>query len=158
AIDAWSSAAARRPEEPKYKARIGYWQSQAGQLEPAQATLNEVLKKQWDSVSAAELGFVKFRKGDPKGAAALLKDVIKKDPSSMAAHYYLGAVLYQQRDPKGATAEYLEADKLAPQDARPLTALCEMQAQTGAPEIAETRKTIESRFEDGKKISASCSI
>src|SRR5205814_6594673 len=108
--------------------------------------------------SAAELGFVKFRKGDPSGAAKLLKDVIKKAPDAMAAHYYLGAVLYQQRDPKGARAEYLEADRLAPTDARALTALCEMEAQTGAPELDETKKTIASRFEDGKQIVAHCAV
>lgn len=158
AVDAWQSALSRKPDEVRFKARIGYWQSQAGQLDQAQVTLGQVLQKQFDPVSAAELGFVKFRKGDPAGAARLLKDVIKKDPSSMAAHYYLGAVLYQQRDAKGAKAEYLEADKLAPTDSRPLVALCEMEAQTGAPELEETKKLIVSRFEDGKKLAAACSV
>ncbi len=156
ALEAWSSALSRKPDEVRYKARIGYWQSQAGQLDQAQVTLGQVLQKQFDPVSAAELGFVKFRKGDPGGAARLLKDVIKKEPSSMAAHYYLGAVLYQQRDAKAAKAEYLEADKLAPTDSRPLVALCEMEAQTASPELEETKKLIVSRFEDGKKLVAAC--
>ncbi|MBK7860851.1 MAG: protein kinase [Archangiaceae bacterium] len=158
AVEAWSSALARKPDEMRFKARIGYWQSQNGQLDLAQATLTEVLKKQYDPVSAAELGFVKFRKGDPGGAAKLLKELIKKDPGSMAAHYYLGAVLYQQRDVKGARAEYLEADRLAPADPRPLTALCEMEAQQNAPELAETKKSLEARFEDGKQIAARCTV
>ncbi len=156
AVEAWQSALARKPDEVKYKARIGYWQSQAGQLDPAQATLQQVLQKQWDPVSAAELGFVKFRKGDAKGAARLLTDVIKREPTSMAAHYYLGAVLYQQGDIKGAKASYLEADRLAPTDPRPLTALCEMEAQQGA-DLTETKKLIESRFDDGKQIATRCS-
>jgi serine/threonine protein kinase/Tfp pilus assembly protein PilF len=158
AVDAWGSALARKPDEVRFKARIGYWQSQAGQLDQAQVTLTEVLKKQFDPVSAAELGFVRFRKGDVNGAAKLLRDVIRRESGSMAAHYYLGAVLYQQRAPKDARAEYLEADRLAPTDARPLTALCEMEAQTGAPELAQTQKTIESRFEDGKQIAARCAV
>ncbi|MBL8949334.1 MAG: protein kinase [Myxococcaceae bacterium] len=156
ALDAWASALARKPDEVRFKARIGYWQSQAGQLDQAQVTLGQVLQKQFDPVSAAELGFVKFRKGDPGGAARTLKEVIKKDPTSMAAHYYLGAVLYQQRDAKGARAEYLEADKLAPTDSRPLIALCEMEAQTNAPELEETKKAIATRFEDGKQLVARC--
>jgi tetratricopeptide (TPR) repeat protein len=155
-MEAWQSASAANPSALQFKARVGYWQSQLNQLDLAQTTLSELLQKRFDAASASELGFVKFRKGDVSGAARLLKDVIRKEPDLMAAHYYLGAVHYQLRDAKAAKAEYLWADRLAPQDPRPLTALCQMQSQLNSPELGETQKLIESRFADGKAIAASC--
>ncbi len=146
ALDAYRSALARKPDDVQLKARVGYWLSQSGQVDEAMGILNQVLKKQFDAPSAAELGFVKFRKGDTHGAATLLNDVIKKDPSSVNAHYYLGAVLFAQNDAKGARDQYLEADKLAPEDERPLSALCEMEARTTDPALDETKKLIEKRF------------
>ena len=157
ALDAFRSALQRRPDDLKLKQRVGYWQSQSGQVDEALLTLTAVLKKQFDATSAAELGFVRFRKNDVRGAKALLQDVIKKEPSAMPAHYYLGAVLYAENDVKGATEQYLEADKLSPSDSRPLAALCEMQAKSGAAEVEETKKQIAQRFpESSKELIARC--
>jgi cytochrome c-type biogenesis protein CcmH/NrfG len=157
ALDAYRGALQRRPDDLKLKQRVGYWQSQSGQLDDALLTLSALHKKGFDATSEAELGFVLFRRNDVKGAAATLHEVIKKEPGSMAAHYYLGAVLYAQNDVKGATEQYLEADKLAPNDSRPLAALCEMQARSGASEVAETKKQLEKRFpEEAKELVARC--
>jgi tetratricopeptide (TPR) repeat protein len=158
ALDAWKSALARNPQDLRVKARVGYWYSQTQQLDEAQALLSQVLARRFDPVSAAELGFVKFRRGDVRGAAGTLKDVIKREPSTMAAHYYLGAVLFAAGDAKGAKAEYLEADKLAPNDSRPMASLCEMQARTNDPEVEQTRKAIEKRFpgSESREVLARC--
>jgi serine/threonine protein kinase/Flp pilus assembly protein TadD len=157
ALDAYRSALQRRPDDLKLKQRVGYWQSQSGQVDEALLTLTQVLRKQFDATSAAELGFVRFRKNDVRGAENLLQDVIKKEPSSEAAHYYLGAVLYARNDVKGATEQYLEADKLAPSDSRPLAALCEMQARAGSAEVEETKKQLAKRFpEQSKELLGRC--
>jgi tetratricopeptide (TPR) repeat protein len=157
ALDAYRAALQRRPDDLKLKQRVGYWQSQSGQVDEALLTLTQVLRKQFDATSAAELGFVRFRKNDVRGAEKELQDVIKKEPSSEAAHYYLGAVLYARNDVKGATEQYLEADKLAPNDSRPLAALCEMQARAGAAEVEDTKKQLGKRFpEQAKDLLARC--
>ena len=76
----------------------------------------------------------------------------------MVGHYYLGAVQYQQGDVKGARASYLEADRLgAPDDPRSLIALCELDAQTNAPTLEETKKAISTRFaKDAKGLLTHC--
>src|SRR5262249_14905222 len=90
ALDAYRSALERPPGDLEPKERVGYWQSQAGLLDDALLTLTAVLKKEFDATSQAELGFVYFRKNNVKVAATQLQEVIKKDPTAMAAHYYLG--------------------------------------------------------------------
>jgi len=146
ALEAWTHAALKAPR-PSTIAREGYWLSQLGRLDEANEVLTKALKKQSDPVMAAELGFVKFRKEQPDEAIRLLRGAVKDKPTLMQAHYYLGAVLYQKGDVKGARASYLEADKLAPTDSRPLSALCELEAQQKtSAELDEVKKRLRERF------------
>ncbi len=122
----------------------GYLLSQAGRLDEAAKALTQVLS---EPAAAAELAFVRYRQKNFDDAAGLLKKALKRSPQLMVAHYYLGTVQYQQGDAKAARDSYLEADKLAaPEDPRALIALCELEAQTKAATLDETRKKISTRF------------
>jgi serine/threonine protein kinase/tetratricopeptide (TPR) repeat protein len=125
----------------------GYLLSQAGRIDEAARALTGALKEEFEPAAAAELAFVRYRQKNFDDAAALLKRALKKSPQLMVGHYYLGTVQYQQGDVKGARESYLEADKLAePTDPRALIALCELEAQTKANTLEETRKKISTRF------------
>ena len=127
--------------------RQGYLLSQAGRVDEAAKVLTQVLSKEFDPTAAAELAFVRYRQKNFDEAAALLKRALKRSPQLMVGHYYLGTVQYQQGDPRSARESYLEADKLAAaDDPRALIALCELEAQTKAATLDETRKKISSRF------------
>ena len=126
--------------------RQGYLLSQAGRLDEAAKVLGQVLSREFDATAAAELAFVRYRQKNVDEASGLLKKALRKAPQLMVAHYYLGAVQYQQGDAKAARESYLEADKLGLNDPRALIALCELEAQTKAPTLDETRKKISTRF------------
>ena len=127
--------------------RQGYLFSQAGRLEEAAKALTAVLSREFDSTAAAELAFVRYRQKNFEEAATLLKRALKKSPGLMVGHYYLGTVQYQQGEVKNARESYLEADRLAAaDDPRALIALCELEAQTQAVTLSETRKKISTRF------------
>jgi tetratricopeptide (TPR) repeat protein len=156
ALDAWSKAAAKSPKSA-WVARQGYWLSQLGRLDEANEVLTRALKKQSDAAVAAELGFVKYRKGLPDEALKLLRAAVKDKPTLFEGHYYLGAVLYQKGDLKGARAEYLEADRLGPADPRALAALCEMEQLQKTPELADAKQRIRDRFPtDANAMLATC--
>ena len=146
ALEEYTRAIKKRPST-ELQIRQGYLLSQAGRLEEASKVLMAVLAKDFDAAAGAELAFVRFRQKNFDDAAVLLKKALKKAPQLMVGHYYLGTVQYQQGDAKAARESYLEADKLAePTDPRALIALCELEAQTKAPTLDETRKKISTRF------------
>ncbi len=146
ALEAYDKALKKKPNNVELKAKRGFWLSQAGRLDEAATVLSGVLATRFDAISAAELAFVKQRQGQLGPAVDLLKKAIKADPTLMAPHYYLGAIQQAQGDTKAARASYAEADRLAPTDPRALAALCQLDSQQKAPELAETRKKIQQRF------------
>ena len=136
--------AIKKKASPALLTKQGYLLSQAGRLDEAAKALGPVSN---DPAAAAELGFVKYRQKNFDEAAALLRKALKKSPQLMVGHYYLGTVQYQQGDVKAARESYLEADKLAvADDPRALIALCELEAQTKAATLDETRQKISTRF------------
>lgn len=158
ALEAWTKAAKKKTGDVRILSRQGHWLSQSGRLDEAADVLSQVLKKGFQPEAAAELGFVKFRKEQPDEALKLLARAVKEKPDLMEGHYYRAAVLYQKGDAKQARAEYLEADKLAGDDSRPLVALCELevQQQTTA-ELDDVKKRLKERFPaDADKLIASC--
>jgi len=143
ALEEYTRAIKKKPS-PALLTKQGYLLSQAGRLDEAAKVLGQVVS---DPAAAAELGFVKYRQKNFDEAAALLRRALKKSPQLMVGHYYLGTVQYGQGDPKAARESYLEADKLAAaDDPRALIALCELEAQTKAPTLDETRQKISTRF------------
>ena len=147
ALEAIGRALKKRPNSLVLAGRQGYLLSQAGRLNEASDALGSVLQKKLDASLAAELGFVRLRQGDTSDAVGWLRRALKKEPQLAIAHYYLGAALEAQRDLKGAEREYRDADEIAREDPRPLTALCEMHARNGrAAEANEIKQLLASRF------------
>jgi tetratricopeptide (TPR) repeat protein len=147
ALEAIARALKKRPNSLVLAGRQGYLLSQAGRLNEASEALSSVLQKKLDASLAAELGFVKLRQGDTADAVVWLHRALKKEPQLAMAHYYLGAALEAQKDLKGAEREYRDADEIAREDPRPLTALCEMHARNGrAAEANEIKQLLASRF------------
>jgi serine/threonine protein kinase/tetratricopeptide (TPR) repeat protein len=158
ALEALGRAHRKRPSDVAVASRYGYLLSQTGKLDEAEKVLQGRLKSKFEPALAAELAFVKYRKGAPGEASGLLRKALQRDPQLAQAHYYLGAVLFMQGDIAGAEREYTEADRLAPRDSRALAALCEVQQKGGAADRAEkTRASIRARFpEDAPRLLASC--
>jgi len=159
ALEALARARAKQPREVSLWLRQGNLLSQAGQLEEAATVLGQLLdKKGFDAEAAAELAFVRFRQQRLEEARSLLVRAVERQPGLYKAHYYLGAVLFQRGDLRGAERAYHEADGLAPLDPRALSALCELQWQSGNNAAAEqTRAQLAARFPaDAKALTGRC--
>ena len=147
ALEAVNRAVRKRPNSPILVARQGYLLSQTGRLGEAAEALAAVLQKRFDADSAAELGYVRLRQKETSEAVGLLRRAVRKDPRLAKGHYYLGAALAAQGDLKGAEREYREADGIAPEDPRPLSALCEMHARRGnAAGVKDVKRLLATRF------------
>lgn len=146
ALEAWTKAVNKAPGNSQYLARQGYWLSQGGRLDEAEAALTKANKKRADPATTAELGFVKYRKDQKDEAMRLLRSVVKEKPDLLEGHYYLATVLFQKNDLVAARAEYLAADALAGADTRPLLALCEMEQLQQTAELAAAQKKLRERF------------
>jgi serine/threonine protein kinase/Flp pilus assembly protein TadD len=160
ALEGWRRAAEKSKGTTEYLARAGYWYSQTGRLDEAELALSRALRAKYDPATAAELGFVKYRKSRPDEALRLLRGAVKNAPQLMVAQYYLGAVLLQKGDTDGARAAYAAADALAPQDARPLTALCELEALVNDTAALEAvKQKLKQRFpKDADALIARCAV
>ncbi|MFZ5445360.1 MAG: tetratricopeptide repeat protein, partial [Myxococcota bacterium] len=146
ALEAWTKAVAKAPNNTQYLARQGYWLSQGGRLDEAEAALTKATRRKGDAAAVAELGFVKYRKEQKDEALRILRGVVKEKPELLEGHYYLATVLFAKGDLAGARAEYLAADGLAGADTRPLTALCEMEQMQQTSELEAAKKLIRERF------------
>src|SRR6266849_2096598 len=147
ALEAVNRAVRKRPNSPILVARQGYLLSQTGRLGEAAEALAAVLQKKFDADSAAELGYVRLRQKETSEAVGWLRRAVRKEPRLAKAHYYLGAALAAQGDLKGAEREYREADGIAPEDPRPLSALCEMHARGGnAAGVKDVKQLLATRF------------
>ncbi|HYO68499.1 MAG TPA: hypothetical protein VEU33_20700 [Archangium sp.] len=83
------------------------------------------------------------RDGDVGGA---LK-AVEEEPGLVMGHYQLGMAAYRVGDVEGAEEALREADRLDMSDMRPLSALCEIQRQTGRmDDMMATRMDLERRF------------
>jgi serine/threonine protein kinase/Tfp pilus assembly protein PilF len=146
ALDAWTRAVSKAPANARYLARQGFWFSQAGRLEEAEAALVKANKKGSDPATTAELGFVRLRQQRVDEAVRLLRAAVKEKPDLLEGQYYLGTALFQKGDLSGARAAWLAADAVADSDTRPLSALCEMEAMQGTSELAAAQAKIKERF------------
>ncbi len=157
ALEAWTRAVAKAPNSPRYLARQGYWLSQAGRLEEAEAALNKANRKKSDPATTAELGFVKFRQEKFDEALRLLRAAAKEKPDLLEAQYYLGTALFRKGDVAGARAAWLAADAVAGDDPRPVSALCEMEQMQNTPELDAARARVKARFpKDADAMLARC--
>ncbi|MBZ4419400.1 protein kinase [Myxococcus sp. RHSTA-1-4] len=147
ALAALAKAHALRPRSSDVTPRYGRLLSQSGRLDEAAAVLAAWTRDHDDAESLAELGFVRFRQERVDDAASLLRRAIRKDARLSVAHYYLGAVLFRQGDTAAAERSYVEADRLAPEDPRALTARCQLHAHTGnTAAVNEVKRVLAERF------------
>ncbi|MCY1020006.1 protein kinase domain-containing protein [Pyxidicoccus sp. MSG2] len=156
ALAALAKAYALKPRSAEVTPRYGRLLSQSGRLDEAATVLAAWTRENDDDARClAELGFVRFRQQRVDEAASLLKRAIRKDARLSLAHYYLGAVLFRQGDTSGAERAYQEADKLAPEDPRALTARCQLHAHTGnAAAVDEVKRALAERFPDRASVLA----
>ena len=119
------------------------------------------LQRGWNFLQGAHNEFIDLLPAQQRvdEAASLLRRAIRKDARLSVAHYYLGAVLFRQGDTAGAERAYLEADRLAPEDPRALTARCQLHAHTGnAAAVSEVKRVLAERFPDrASALTAECS-
>jgi serine/threonine protein kinase/Tfp pilus assembly protein PilF len=150
ALAALAKAYALKPRSAEVTPRYGRLLSQGGRLDEAATVLAAWTRENDDDARClAELGFVRFRQQRVDEAASLLKRAIRKDARLSVAHYYLGTVLFRQGDTSGAERAYQEADRLAPEDPRALTARCQLHAHTGnAAAVDEVKRALAERFPD----------
>ncbi|MGV3621733.1 MAG: protein kinase domain-containing protein [Archangium sp.] len=147
AMTAWDKAATKAPNNTQYLARQGYWLSQSGKLDEAEAALSRASRKKSDPTINAELGFVKYRKEQFDDALRILRGVVKEKPDLFEGHYYLAPVLFRKKDLAGARAEYLAADALSPTDSRALVGLCQLeQMAQNATELEAAKARLKERF------------
>lgn len=147
AMAAWDKAVTKSPNNTQYLARQGYWLSQSGKLDEAEAALTRASRKKNDPVINAELGFVKYRKEQFDEALRILRGVVKEKPELFEGHYYLAPVLFRKKDVAGARAEYLAADALSPTDSRALVGLCQLEQMAGnATELEAAKVKLKERF------------
>jgi Flp pilus assembly protein TadD len=158
AIAALSKAYEKRPRDARIAPRYGRLLSQGGELDKASDVLGTWTKDHNDAESLAELAFVRYRQERVEEAASLLKRALKKAPKLAIAHYYQGAILFRQGDSAGAERAYREADQLAPNDPRALTARCQVHARQGNEAAAtEVKKELATRFPDrAEALAAQC--
>jgi serine/threonine protein kinase/Tfp pilus assembly protein PilF len=159
ALAALAKAHALKPRSPEVTPRYGRLLSQSGRLDEAASVLAAWTREHDDAESLAELGFVRFRQQRVDDAAGLLKRALRKNARLSVAHYYLGAVLFRQGDTAAAERSYLEADRLAPEDPRALTARCQLHAHTGnTAAVDEVKRVLAERFPDrASALVAECS-
>jgi serine/threonine protein kinase/Tfp pilus assembly protein PilF len=160
ALAALAKAHSQKPRSREVAPRYGRLLSQSGRLDEAATVLAAWTRENDDdALCLAELGFVRFRQQRVDEAASLLKRAIRKDARLSVAHYYLGAVLFRQGDTAAAERAYQEADRLAPEDPRALTARCQLHAHTGnAAAVAEVKRVLSERFPDrATALTAECS-
>jgi serine/threonine protein kinase/tetratricopeptide (TPR) repeat protein len=158
ALAALAKAYEKRPKDAQIAPRYGRLLSQSGRLDEAAEVLGAWTRDNNDAESLAELAFVRYRQERVEDAAALIKRALKKSPKLAIAHYYLGAVLFRQGDTAGAERAYREADQLAPDDPRALTARCQMHARGGnEAAVAEVKRELTSRFpSQAEALTAQC--
>ncbi|RKG74968.1 serine/threonine-protein kinase [Corallococcus terminator] len=158
ALTALAKAYAQSPGSALVAPRYGQLLSQGGRLDEAASVLSSWTRQHDDAEALAELGFVRFRQEKLDDAASLLKRSVRKAPSLAVAHSYLGAVLFRQGDLRGAEREYREAERLAPDDPRALTARCRLHAHTGdTAAVDEVKRTLAERFPaQASTLSAEC--
>ncbi|RKH19684.1 serine/threonine-protein kinase [Corallococcus sp. CA047B] len=146
-LTALAKAYAQSPGSAEVAPRYGHLLSQGGRLDEAASVLSAWTRQHDDAAALAELGFVRFRQEKLDDAASLLKRSVRKAPSLAVAHSYLGAVLFRQGDLRGAEREYREAERLAPDDPRALTARCRLHAHSGdTAAVDEVKRTLAERF------------
>ena len=127
--------------------RPGRRVSEAGRGEEAIQVLRKLEGVLGRAKVWVEEGRVRAAQGRMKEAKELFAKAVKEEPGLVMGHYHLGMAAYRVGDVEGAEEALREADRLNMSDMRPLSALCEIQRQTGRlDDMRATRMDLERRF------------
>lgn len=99
-----------------------------------------------------EHGLLELAQGEHQQAQRDFRAAVSADPQSSETHYYLGVALFRGGDWPRAEAELREADRLAPEDFRPLALLCALQREEGRlDDAAGSRALLDKRMPDQRE-------
>lgn len=147
ALKAVEEAYGKAPGETGVGLRYGRLLSAAGRGEEAIQVLKKLEEKLGRARIWVEEGLVRVAQGRMKEAKELFAKAVEEEPGLVMGHYQLGMAAYRVGDVEGAEEALREADRLDMSDMRPLSALCEIQRQTGRmDDMRATRMDLERRF------------
>lgn len=96
-----------------------------------------------------EHGLLELAQGETEEARRDFEAAVQVSPEDAEPHYYLGVTHFRGGDWPKAEAELREADRLSPQDFRPLALLCALQREEGRiDEAAGSRALLDRRLPD----------
>lgn len=127
--------------------RYGRLLSAAGRGEEALEVFRKLEKELGRPRAWVEEGLVRVAQGRMEEARELFAKAVEEEPGLVMGHYHLGMAAYRVGDVEGAEEALREADRLDMSDMRALSALCEIQRQTGrTDDMRATRMDLERRF------------
>ncbi len=147
ALKAVEEAYGKAPGEAGVGVRYGRMLSEAGRGEEAIQVLRKLEGVLGRARVWVEEGLVRAAQGRMEEAKELFAKAVKEEPGLVMGHYHLGMAAYRVGDVEEAEEALREADRLNMSDLRPLSALCEIQRQTGRlDDMRATRMDLERRF------------
>ena len=147
ALKAVEEAYGKAPGETGVGLRYARLLSAANRGEEAMQVLKKLEERLGRARAWVEEGLVRVAQGRMEEAKELFAKAVEEEPGLVMGHYQLGMAAYRVGDVEGAEEALREADRLDMSDMRPLSALCEIQRQTGRlDDMRATRMDLERRF------------
>lgn len=147
ALEAVEEAYGKAAGEVGVGLRYGRLLSATGRGEEALEVFRKLEKELGRPRVWVEEGLVRAAQGRMEEARELFAKAVEEEPGLVMGHYHLGMAAYRVGDVEGAEEALREADRLDMSDMRALSALCEIQRQTGRTEdMRATRMDLERRF------------
>ena len=138
ARDVLRQVTSEEPENREAWYQLGLVEFRIGETDAAKTSFRAALHLDpQDKWSAVGLASVLIATSHPDDAEIELRRVLAEDPHCGAAHYYLGEIERSRGNVPAAYHQFLMATSDATQDARPLTALGQIQEQRHEPAAAK---------------------
>lgn len=134
AVATLRSALKANPGAPELTLTLANWLTEAGTFAEAEALIVRAGSGSAEHLLA--LGVLRHRQGRIDDAVAALKEALTANPKLGEAHYLLGSILYEKGMLPSAEDALRRAERLSPEDPRPLAAICTLQAATGRKDAA----------------------
>jgi tetratricopeptide (TPR) repeat protein len=147
ALESVKKAYEKEPELAGVGVRYGRLLSSVGRGDEAVEVLRGLEGKLGRGRILVEEGLVRVAQGRMEEAKELFGRAVEADPRLVMGHYHLGMTAFRVGDVRGAEEALREADRLDMSDMRSLSALCEVQRQSGQKDaMLATRMDLERRF------------
>ena len=129
AIAAAESALGKDPDDDAWVVRTADLLVRVDKTAEADAMLEKTLARKFDPKVAAERALVALQRHRAREAVPLLRRAIRESPHLALAHYLLGVAQLAEGARGPAEREFLDADRLDPNDTRALRALIDLYLQ-----------------------------